>query len=66
MKIGDLLLPNSYQIANGKPVSGVIIDVVDDLWGLSYKVLLSNGIQHWLDDDRIRGLFEVVEENEEG
>jgi hypothetical protein len=30
---GTLLLPNDYLIANNKPISGIIIDVVDDLWG---------------------------------
>ena len=60
--IGSLLLPNEYMVKNGKISSGLILGVVDDVWGYNYKVFLSPyNISKWLKEDVIKGLFEVVE-----
>ena len=59
MNVGDLLLPNSYLIANKNPLTGIVLEIIDDIWGKNYKVLLSNGIVHWMDTDKINGLFVV-------
>lgn len=58
---GTLLLPNDYQVRNGKPVSGLILEIKDDLFGVNYRVHLSNGITRWIGDDVIRDLFEPVQ-----
>jgi len=57
---GTLLLPNDYLIANNKPISGIIIDVVDDLWGRNYKIFLSNGNTVWKEEGSINDLWNVV------
>lgn len=57
LPIGTLLLPNEYQIGRGSPLTGVILQIKDDLWGFNYKVHLSNGITKWIGDDVIRDLF---------
>jgi hypothetical protein len=57
---GTLLLPNDYLIANNKPISGIIIDVVDDLWGKNYKIFLSNGNTVWKEEGSIADLWNVV------
>jgi len=57
---GTLLLPNDYLIANNKPISGIIIDVVDDLWGRNYKIFLSNGNTVWKEEGSIADLWNVV------
>ncbi len=62
MKPGVLLLPNSYLIANKKPISGLILEIRDDLWGKNYKIFLSNGNTVWKDESSIRDLWEVVEQ----
>jgi hypothetical protein len=60
--IGSLLLPNEYMVKNGKISSGLILGVVDDVWGYNYKVFLSPyNISKWLKEDVIKGLFLVVE-----
>lgn len=61
MKVGSLLLPGAYLNQRGTKVSGIIVEVVDDLWGPNYRVLLSNGIVKWFDGNAIRDLWEVVE-----
>ena len=66
LPIGTLLLPNDYQVRNGKPVSGVILERKDDLWGANYRVHLSNGITRWIGDDVIRDLFIPVQSSEAG
>jgi len=60
LPIGTLLLPNQYQVNNGNPLSGLILESKDDLWGTNYRVHLSNGISRWIGSDVIRDLFEVV------
>jgi len=57
---GTLLLPNDYLIANNKPISGIIIDVVDDLWGRNYKIFLSNGNTVWKEEGSINDLWNVA------
>ena len=57
---GTLLLPNDYQFRRGNPVSGVILESKDDLWGINYRVHLSNGNTRWIGDDVIRDLFDPV------
>lgn len=66
LPIGTLLLPNDYQVRNGKPVSGVILESKDDLWGANYRVHLSNGNTKWIGDDVIRDLFDPVQSSEVG
>ena len=61
MKPGDLLLPGKYLNQRGTTISGIILEVVDDLWGPSYKLLLSNGNVKWMDGNTVRDLWEVVE-----
>jgi len=61
LPLGTLLLPNDYQVRNGKPVSGLILEIKDDLFGVNYRVHLSNGITRWIGDDVIRDLFEPVQ-----
>jgi len=62
LPIGTLLLPNDYQIRNGNPVSGLILQVlIDERWKtINYIVHLSNGITRRIGDDVIEDLFEVV------
>ena len=57
---GTLLLPNDYLIANNKPISGISIDVVDDLWGKNYKIFLSNGKTMCVEEGSIADLWNVV------
>lgn len=60
--IGSLLLPNEYMVRNGKITSGLILRVVDDVWGYNYEVFLSPyNFSKWLKEDVIKGLFTVVE-----
>lgn len=66
LPVGTLLLPNDYQVRNGKPVSGVILEIKDDLWGANYRVHLSNGNTKWIGDDVIRDLFYPVQSPEVG
>ena len=60
LPIGTLLLPSPYQFQRGKPLSGIILELKDDLWGTNYRVHLSNGITRWIGSDVISDLFEVV------
>jgi hypothetical protein len=57
--VGSLLFSNDYMRANNKRLSGVVLEVRDDLWGKKYSVFLSNGITHWMDEEMIRDLFDV-------
>lgn len=63
MKVGDLLLPNAYQVGRGKPVAGIVLEVKDDIFGPNYRVHLTNGTTRWMGEDVIRELFEVVSED---
>ena len=62
LPVGTLLLPNDYQVRNGNPVSGLILQVlIDERWNtINYLVHLSNGITRRIGDDVIRDLFQVV------
>jgi len=60
IQVGTLLVSNDYMVRNNKLLSGVILEVKDDLWGWNHHVYLSNGTTHWMDERRIRDLFEVV------
>lgn len=62
LPIGTLLLPNEYQVRNGNPVSGLILEVlIDERWNtVNYRVHLSNGITRRIGDDVVRDLFQVV------
>ena len=61
--VGTLLLPNEYQIANGKPATGIILEVKErDLWDHNYRVfLIPQGFAKWLEHDTILNLFKVIE-----
>lgn len=61
MKPGTLLLPNGYLVANNKPISGIILEIRDDLWGKNYKIFLNNGNTVWKDESTIHDLWIVVE-----
>lgn len=65
MKPGDLLLPNEYLQRNGTNLTGIILSVTEDTWGLSYKYLLSNGITLRSRMKDICDLFDVVEIGDE-
>lgn len=58
---GTLLLPNEYLIANNKPLTGLIVGVMDDLWGRNYRIFLSNGNTVWKDERDIKDLWNIVE-----
>jgi len=62
LPIGTLLLPNQYQVNNGNPTSGLILQVlIDKKWNtVNYLVHLSNGITRRIGDDVIRDLFMIV------
>jgi len=62
LPIGTLLLPNSYQIQRGDPISGLILQVhIDRKWKTTnYTVHLSNGITRRIGSDVIHDLFQVV------
>ena len=50
------------MVKNGKISSGLILGVVDDVWGYNYEVFLSPyNFSKWLKEDVIKGLFTVVE-----
>jgi hypothetical protein len=57
--IGSLLIPNEYMVRNENHTFGIVMEVKDDLWGPSYRVLLSAGIDKWINNDTIYDLFEV-------
>lgn len=39
----------------------MILEIKDDIFGVNYRVHLSNGITRWIGDDVIRDLFEPVQ-----
>ena len=61
LPVGTLLLPGDYQIRNGNPISGLVLEVKDDIFGMNYRVHLSNGNTKWIGDDVIRDLFVPVQ-----
>ena len=61
IQVGTLLVSNDYMVRNNKLLSGVVLEVKDDLWGWNHRVYLSNGTTHWMDERNIRDLFEVVQ-----
>ena len=61
LPLGTLLLPNEYLIANNKPITGLIVEVRDDLWGRNYKIFLSNGNTVWKDKRTIDDLWNINE-----
>ena len=62
LPVGTLLLPNSYQVQRGNPVSGLILKVLidDELRFVNYHIHLSNGITKIIGEDVIRDLFIIV------
>ena len=59
MKIGDLLLPNAYQIQRGDPLFGLILGSRRVLDSTTYKVFLTNENTVWINESTVRDLFEV-------
>jgi hypothetical protein len=64
-KIGDILMPNEYLRANKTYISGLIIEEKDDIWGMNYKIALTNGNVVWKDESTIRDLWDIIE-NDKG
>lgn len=64
-KIGDILMPNEYLRANKRYISGMIIEEKDDIWGLNYKIALTNGNVVWKCESEIRDLWDIIE-NDKG
>lgn len=62
LRVGTILMPNEYLRANKKFISGVILEVKEDLWGLSYRIALTNGNVVWEDAATVRDLWDVVED----
>ena len=60
-KIGDILMPNEYLRANKTYISGLIIEEKDDIWGMNYKIALTNGNVVWKDESTIRDLWDIIE-----
>lgn len=54
---GDLVKVKGYRTDS----LGLILEIKDDLFGVNYRVHLSNGITRWIGDDVIRDLFEPVQ-----
>ena len=65
LKIGDILMPNEYLRANKTYISGLIIEEKDDIWGMNYKIALTNGNVVWKDESTIRDLWDIIE-NDKG
>lgn len=62
LRVGTILMPNEYLRANRKFISGVILETKDDLWGMSYRIVLTNGNVVWEDAATVRDLWDVVED----
>jgi hypothetical protein len=62
LRVGTILMPNEYLRANKKFISGVILEAKEDLWGLSYRIALTNGNVVWEDAATVRDLWDVVED----
>ena len=62
MKVGDLLLPNEYQIRNPPAYIGVVVEVKHFPSGFppQFRVFLNNGITHWMNENTITDLFDVI------
>ena len=60
LHVGTILMPGPYLRANNTFISGIITDVVDDLWGKNYRVAMTNGNVQWKDESTIRDLWEVI------
>lgn len=59
IQIGSLLIPNEYMVRNSNYTFGIVMGVKDDLWGPSYRVFLSIGIDKWITYETILNLFVV-------
>lgn len=57
LKKGDMLIPSFYMEANGKKVTGLVLDATID----KARVFLNNGKDCWYDQKTITDLFDVVE-----
>jgi hypothetical protein len=62
LRVGTILMPNEYLRANRTFISGVILEAKDDLWGMSYRIALTNGNVVWKDESTVRDLWDVVED----
>ena len=62
LRVGTILMPGEYMRANKSFISGVILEVKDDLWGMNYRIALTNGNVVWKDERAIRDLWDVVNE----
>lgn len=58
-------MPNEYLRANKTYISGLIIEEKDDIWGMNYKIALTNGNVVWKDESTIRDLWDIIE-NDKG
>jgi hypothetical protein len=47
------------MVRNSNYTFGIVMGVKDDLWGPSYRVLLSQGFDKWISHETILNLFEV-------
>lgn len=56
IKIGDLLMPSMYMEANGKKITGIVIEVKQD----KVKTYLNNGKITWIELDVLKDLFVVA------
>ena len=62
LRVGTILMPGEYMRGKKYFLSGVILEVKDDLWGNNYRIALTNGNVVWKDERTIRDLWDVVEE----
>lgn len=62
LRVGTILMPGEYLRANKSFISGMLLEVVDDLWGHNYRIALTNGNVVWKDEGTVRDLWDVVEE----
>lgn len=62
LRVGTILMPGEYMRGRKSFISGMILEVVDDLWGMNYRIALTNGNVVWKDESTIRDLWVVVEE----
>lgn len=56
IKIGDLLMPSIYMEANGKKISGIVLEAKKD----KAKVYLNNGNIQWIDLEVLHDLFVIT------
>ncbi len=57
--IGTLLIPGEFMVRNMNLTFAVILSTKDDLWGASYRILLTTGIDSWITHETILDLFIV-------